>query len=271
MQRWKTLVLYSALTLGSIVAAIVIAEWYLASKSASRSAIPFYNRLAPYVMFQPPANLNYVSADTFEMSRHQSQVYHYTRSNQEGFRVRSPDYKLPMKKPASQLRIAVIGGSAVHNGSTFENTLPGALETLLERIYPGRDIEVINAGIQSCISRQSIIYLLFTVLDYQPDIVILYDGANDLGNILLYESRPNYPYNFQTMQEAWDSYRAQHADPLFEVILSRSHLYTALRLRFGGSQKLKTTSTIALVRSPRFSGWSPTTWPSQRTECAHRR
>ena len=95
-------------------------------------------------------------------------------------------------------------------------------------------------------SKQSIIYLLFTVLDYEPDVVILYDGANDLGNILLYEARPNYPYNFQTMEEAWDYYRSETTTPLPELILSRSYLYSALRLRFGGEDELKTTNTIGL-------------------------
>ena len=244
MTRWKTAFLYLALIVGAFLAAVVIAEVYLTSAAAPRSTLPFYNRLAPYVMFEPQANLNYVSAETFEMSHHKSQVFHYT--NGEGFRVSKPDYELPKAKPAGQLRVAVLGGSAVRHGSKFEDTLPGSLKTLLEEKYPGRDVEVLNAGIESCVSKQSIIYLLFTVLDYEPDVVILYDGANDLGNILLYEARPNYPYNFQTIEEAWDYYRSETATPLSELVLSRSYLYSALRLRFGGEDQLKTTNTIAL-------------------------
>ena len=244
MTRSKIRFLYLALALGALLAAVVSAEVYLASQAAPRSTLPFYNRLAPYVMFQPQAKLNYVSAETFEMSHHHSQVFHYT--NEDGFRVSSPDYELPKSKPAKELRVAVIGGSAVRHGSTFEDTLPGSLKTLIQEKHPGREVEVINAGIESCVSKQSIIYLLFTVLDYEPDIVILYDGANDLGNILLYEARPNYPYNFQTMEEAWGHYRSETTTPLWELILDRSYLYSALRLRFGGADQLKTTSTIGL-------------------------
>ena len=86
---------------------------------------------------------------------------------------------------------------------------------ILRERYRGRDIEVINAGIQSCVSRQSVAQLLFTVVDYHPDIVILYDGGNDLGLPLTYESRANFPYNFQTMQEAWDLYRQERQQPLW--------------------------------------------------------
>ena len=244
MTRWKNVYLYLALTAGAFLAAVLIAEWYLASQAAPRSTLPFYNRLAPYVMFQPQANLNYVSAETFEMSHHESQVFHYT--NEDGFRVSAPDYELTKSKTPGQLRVAVLGGSAVRHGSKFEDTLPGSFKTLLQENYPGRDIEVLNAGIESCVSKQSIIYLLFTVLDYEPDVVILYDGANDLGNILLYEARPNYPYNFQTIEEAWDYYRAETTTPLFELVLSRSYLYSALRLRLGGGDQLKTANTIGL-------------------------
>src|SRR5208282_2224023 len=101
---------------------------------------------------------------------------------------------------------------------------------LLDR-YPGRDIEVINAGIQSCVSRQSLAQLLFTVVAYPSDIVILYDGGNDLGLPLTYESRAIFPYNFQTMQEAWDLYREERQQPLWRLGLERSNLYRLLRAR----------------------------------------
>ena len=65
----------------------------------------------------------------------------------------------------------MLGGSTTQLASTFDTTLPGALKLLLQRRYPGRDIEVINAGIQSCVSRQSLVQLVTTVVDYHPDMV----------------------------------------------------------------------------------------------------
>jgi hypothetical protein len=107
---------------------------------------------------------------------------------------------------------------------------------LLRKMYPGRDIEVINAGIQSSVSRQSLVQLLLTVVDYHPDIVILYDGGNDLGLPLTYESRPNFPYNFQTMEEAWNLYREEHRASLWRIALERSYLFRMARARFNPSK-----------------------------------
>jgi lysophospholipase L1-like esterase len=157
---------------------------------------------------------------------------------------------LPKAKPAGQLRIAVLGGSLVQLASTFDTTLPGSLRILLRKAYPGRDIEVINAGIQSSVSRQSIVQLLLTVVDYHPDMVILYDGGNDLGLPLTYESRPNFPYNFQTMEEAWDLYRQEREESLPKLLLHRSHLYRLLSPRFGKSQtKLAPTADAPFAGS----------------------
>ena len=200
-KRWIGVLQYAAIVVVSAVVAIGLAEAYLAARAAQPGALPFYGQLYPYVMFRPQSNLRYVSSETFVMSHHTEQVHHYT--NEDGLRVSAPDYELPRAKPPGQLRVAVLGGSAVEIATTFETTLPGSLKTLLREKYPGRDIEVINAGIQSSVSRQSVIHLMFTVAEYEPDIVVLYDGHNDIGMPLMYDARPNFPYNFQVMQEAW--------------------------------------------------------------------
>ena len=234
---------YALIVLASALLAVGLAEAYLAYRAPSQLVLPFYNELHPYVMFRPHASATYVTPDTLAMSHYQSKVYHYT--NEDGFRVSSPDYELPKAKPAGQLRVAFLGSSAVQLGSTYETTLPGSLKRMLQDKYPGQNVEVINAGIQSCVSRQSIAHFLFTVRDYQPDVVILYDGVNDIGLPLTYESRANYPYNFQTMQEAWDAYRDEHQAPLLSVLLNRSRLYAALRARFDG-EPATTVSNVAL-------------------------
>jgi len=234
-QSWRTLLQYFTIVLLAAIAGAVAAEWYLSYRATPRQPLPFYNRLYPYVMFRPMENYPYETAETYEMSHHKSRVFVYT--NEDGFRVPSLGYALPKAKPPAQLRIAVLGGSLVQLASTFDTTLPGSLRTLLRKAYPGRDIEVINAGIQSSVSRQSLVQLLVTVVDYHPDIVILYDGGNDLGLPLTYESRPNFPYNFQTMEEAWDLYRQEREDSLPKLLLHRSHLYRLLSPRFDKSQK----------------------------------
>ncbi len=224
-----------------ILGAVTAAEWILSSGAAGPPAIPFYNRLYPYVMFRPHENTGFISHDvnlaSNIMSRNQRVVHHF--SNEDGLRVEALDYDLPKRKPLGQWRAAVLGSSAVQLGTTYEDSLPGALRTVLRRHHPGRDIEVINAGIQSAVSRQTIAHLLFTVKDYDPDLVVLYDGFNDLMLPLNYESRPNFPYNFQTLEAAWEQYRNEHQAPLWRVILERSHLYRGLRARFSNHDEPK--------------------------------
>jgi lysophospholipase L1-like esterase len=233
-QSWRSPLHYFIIVLLSALAGVIATEWCLSYLNAPRQPLPFYNRLYPYVMFRPMENYSYETPDTYEMSHHKSRVFVYT--NEDGFRIPSLGYPLPKAKPPAQLRIAVLGGSLVQLASTFDTTLPGSLRTLLRKAYPGRDIEVINAGIQSSVSRQSLVQLLVTVVDYHPDIVILYDGGNDLGLPLTYESRPNFPYNFQTMEEAWELYRQEREESLPKLLLHRSHLYRLLSPRFSSSQ-----------------------------------
>jgi lysophospholipase L1-like esterase len=225
----KSILTYALLIVVSVAAGAIAFEIYLTRNAPRRETLPFYNHLYPYVMFRPLENYDYHPPGTFAMSHFKSKITVYT--NEDGFRVPSAGYKLPKDKPAGQLRIAFLGGSLVQLASTYETALPGSLRTLLRQKYPGRDIEVINAGIQSCVSRQSLAQLLFTVVDYHPDIVILYDGGNDLGLPLTYESRPNFPYNFQTMEEAWDTYRAERQDSVWHLALERSNLYRLIRAR----------------------------------------
>ncbi len=247
----RSFLLYLAIFLVSLAGAVVAAEWYLSAR-ASRPLIPFYNRLYPYVMFRPQEAAEYVTAETYPMSRHKSRVFHYT--NEDGFRVSRMGYPLPKEKPAGQLRIAVLGSSAVQLASTYETTLPGSLKTYLQTVYPGRDIEVINAGITSCVSRQSLVHFLLTVADYHPDVVILYDGVNDIGLPLVYEARHNFPYNFQTLEAAWEEYRARRQDSLFRVMLRRSELYRALRFRFRreSADGLKVLPAAQIARDQAF-------------------
>lgn len=211
----------------SLVVALVGAEIYLSSRAPQGMALPFYNKIYPYVMFRPWESYTYETNETHAMSHNKSRIFVYT--NEDGFRIPKAGYPLPKKKPAGQFRIAFLGPSVVQLGSTFDTALPGSLKLVLQKRYPGRDIEVINAGIQSSVSRQSLVQLLLHVVDYQPDMVIIYDGVNDLGLPLTYESRDNFPYNFQTMEEAWNFYREQRREPVWRIALERSEVFRILR------------------------------------------
>jgi hypothetical protein len=122
----------------------------------------------------------------------------------------------------------MIGGSTVRIGTRFDVTLPGALKRTLQARYPGADMEVINGGIISAISRQELIFLLTTLVDYALDILLVYDGINDSGQMLYYEKRPNFPYNYRVIEEAWTQYVTGRREPLWRLALHRSAILQSL-------------------------------------------
>lgn len=97
--------------------------------------------------------------------------------NRWGFRGED----IERRKPPGAYRIFVMGGSTVFcEEVSFEDTHARLLEKKLRGRYPGRTIEVQNAGMHWYASQHSVMNLLFRVQDFDPDLVILYHAANDL-------------------------------------------------------------------------------------------
>ena len=95
--------------------------------------------------------------------------------NSESFRgtelQKNPDY-----------RIFVIGGSTTFGvGATSDhNTIPGYLQQLVSKDFGKYNIEVINAGIPKAYSFTEKNLIKDKLLSYNPDLLIIYDGWNDL-------------------------------------------------------------------------------------------
>lgn len=99
------------------------------------------------------------------------------RTNALGFR----GAEINAKKAPGTVRIFCLGGSStwgfmLNDGQTW----PDALQRQLRLQYPGRRIEVVNAGVPGYCTFQSMINLQTRILDYQPDLVIVYHVWNDL-------------------------------------------------------------------------------------------
>ncbi len=98
-------------------------------------------------------------------------------ANEYGFRA-GPISK---EKPKNTYRIFLLGGSTVLNVSTpFEQNTSELLRKLLQKKYPQKNIEVINAGNEGYTSEHSIIDYMFNISDFQPDLVIMWHGINDM-------------------------------------------------------------------------------------------
>ncbi|MFN8009434.1 MAG: SGNH/GDSL hydrolase family protein [Terriglobia bacterium] len=85
-------------------------------------------------------------------------------------------------KPAGRTRIVVLGGSSAWGfGCTSDDrTVPGRLQSILHEQLPGQDIEVINAGQIGYDSTQELIYFHRSIRALNPDLVLLFDGYNDV-------------------------------------------------------------------------------------------
>jgi lysophospholipase L1-like esterase len=87
-----------------------------------------------------------------------------------------------LDKPAGVYRIVVLGGSSTYDVRIEDNheTFTAQLEKVLEDEYGYQNVEVINAGVPGYSSWEMLINFEFRVLDLEPDLLIVYEGTNDV-------------------------------------------------------------------------------------------
>jgi lysophospholipase L1-like esterase len=101
--------------------------------------------------------------------------------NHEGFR--GPE--VAVQKAPGVLRIMAVGSSTTFDRSVSGDaaTWPARLQFSLNQL-PGRSVEVINAGVPGYRVMEDLIRLEEELYRYQPDVIILYEGHNDLFGAL---------------------------------------------------------------------------------------
>jgi lysophospholipase L1-like esterase len=90
------------------------------------------------------------------------------------------EQKVEVPKPPGMFRIICLGGSTTEEGGESGIAYPRILEELLQKEYPKRKIEVINAGKYFYSTQHAIIQYLFYLKELNPDLIIFFEGANDL-------------------------------------------------------------------------------------------
>jgi lysophospholipase L1-like esterase len=100
-------------------------------------------------------------------------------TNRQGFRGTRP---VSIEKTPGVLRILAVGGSTTFDVAVSSDSAawPARLEHWVQQLYPGRKFEVINAGVPGYVAMQDLIRLETELGRYQPDLLILYQGHNDL-------------------------------------------------------------------------------------------
>lgn len=105
------------------------------------------------------------------------------KNNSENVAINSKGFVGPefdKKKPADTIRIMALGDSCTFAGGWYETTYSGILARFLKERHPNKRIEVINAGISGFNSEFALARLKDELLEYEPDMVTLYIGWNDL-------------------------------------------------------------------------------------------
>jgi hypothetical protein len=106
--------------------------------------------------------------------------------NSDGFR--GPETS--MEKPKDIFRIFMVGGSTTFGaGSTSDyTTIPSILQTKLKDVNQNQEIEVINAGIPFADSFREVYHVKNNILEFNPDLIIIYDGWNDAFHKRIYDT-----------------------------------------------------------------------------------
>jgi hypothetical protein len=127
------------------------------------------------------------------------------RHNAQGFRH---DTDVPLAKPPNTVRIFFAGGSAAYgcNGLfsksldpdwaplTNRDLMDVYLQKRLAREHPDRNWEVVNVATNEFRMHQSLAYFHSTLIRYKPDLVIFFDGRNDMSGIMSSTTSPYDPF-----------------------------------------------------------------------------
>ncbi len=100
--------------------------------------------------------------------------------DQDGFMNTDPQARLGPKEKG-EFRIFVLGGSTLMGvgASDMAHTIPANLKRFLENAGADPRLKVINAGVGGFRSTQEHLYLITKIAALEPDMVIVFDGAND--------------------------------------------------------------------------------------------
>ena len=87
------------------------------------------------------------------------------------------------EKPDNVFRIFVVGGSTTFGNyaSSDSTTIPANLQSMMKKIETDKEIEVYNLGVFARASFEEVYDLKQNFLKYEPDLILVYDGWNDLS------------------------------------------------------------------------------------------
>jgi len=101
----------------------------------------------------------------------------YLHVNSESFRYD----EMTVAKPTGVYRIFLVGGSTVYDKTrSYDQSISKVVENQLRKHYHTDKIQVINAGYERYTSEHSLILYETKIQDYQPDLIVYWQGFNDM-------------------------------------------------------------------------------------------
>jgi len=119
--------------------------------------------------------------DLHESSEYSELVPFIEKSNFNSLGFRGAEFS--EIKPSNTYRIFMVGGSTMFGSgeSSDETTIPGILQKMFDIQHLDQNVEVINAGFSGGNSNTELNLIVEKLLLYKPDLIIIYDGFNDLS------------------------------------------------------------------------------------------
>lgn len=127
-------------------------------------------------------------------------------------------------KPSDEFRVFMLGGSTVLNGEP-------PIAVLLEEEFRNNNkgnVKVYNFGVASGVSSMELAQILFEISDLEPDLIIMYNGANDILHPYTWDPRPGYPFNFIVYENNPLLESDVRSYPTFNLLLYGSNLARSL-------------------------------------------
>jgi len=144
-------------------------------------------------------------------------------------------------KPSNTYRIFMVGGSTMIGSgeSSDETTIPGILQKMFDSDNSVQKIEVINAGMSGGNSDTELRLINEKLIAFSPDLVIIYDGWNDL--------RADYAVEYT--KEAWELMCELGKRGNFDVIITHQPIAGF------GDKKLTQQETVNSLRGEDHKGY----------------
>lgn len=137
--------------------------------------------------------------------------------------------EIAIPKPRATFRIVSVGGSTTYStGTSFEESYPAFLQSILRDDYGYSNVEVINAGVSGYTSWEILSNFAFRILELEPDMLIYYGAVNDL---VVRERLSNDCYRGLNPQRGLNGYRGLFVERNAE--LPASALYRLTAIQFG--------------------------------------